>query len=118
VEEGQRCILIIGGIQIFLPNSPGEANSSIVHEEITQQESEKEAMGPNDFKDNYIFDAGATEERQRTKTIKEEKILMSTPIGKEKNSEEFLAQWEKELKMLEDWLNNPEPEDGFQHIIM
>jgi hypothetical protein len=24
----------------------------------------------------------------------------------------MLTQWEKELEMLEDWLNNPEPEEG------
>jgi hypothetical protein len=26
----------------------------------------------------------------------------------------MLTPWEKELEMLEDWLNNLEPEDGFQ----
>jgi hypothetical protein len=26
--------------------------------------------------------------------------------------------WENELDMLEDWLNNPEPEDGFQGTVM
>jgi hypothetical protein len=30
----------------------------------------------------------------------------------------ILTPWEKDLEMLEDWLNNPEPEDGFQETIM
>jgi hypothetical protein len=30
----------------------------------------------------------------------------------------MLTQWEKELEMLEDWLNNPEPEDGCQQTVM
>jgi hypothetical protein len=70
VEEDQKCILIIGGIQIFLPNSPAEASTSVAHEEVVQQESKKEAMGPNDFKANCVCDAGATEERQPTRLSK------------------------------------------------
>jgi hypothetical protein len=81
-EEDQRCVLIIGGIQIFLPNSPEETNTRVSHEEVVQQESEKEAMGPNDFKANCVCDAGATEERQPSRTVKyeeKEKILMFAP---------------------------------------
>jgi hypothetical protein len=37
MEEDQRCVLIIGGIKIFLPNSPTEANTSVAHEEVVQQ---------------------------------------------------------------------------------
>jgi hypothetical protein len=59
MEEDQRCVLIIGGIQIFLPNSPTETNTRVAHEVVAQQESEKEAMGPNDFKANCVCDAGA-----------------------------------------------------------
>jgi hypothetical protein len=43
MEEDQRCVLIIGGIQIFLQNSPAEANTSVSHEEVVQQEYNKEA---------------------------------------------------------------------------
>jgi hypothetical protein len=32
---------------------------------------------------------------------------MSTPTEKEDNSDELLTQWEQEVKMLEDWLDNP-----------
>jgi hypothetical protein len=63
VEEDHRCVLIIWGIQIFLPNSPTDANTSVAHEEVVQQESKKEAMVPNDFKANCVGDAGAVEER-------------------------------------------------------
>jgi hypothetical protein len=31
---------------------------------------------------------------------------------------ELLTQWEMELKALEDWLDSPEPEGGFQEIAM
>jgi hypothetical protein len=60
VEEDQRCVLIVGGIQIFLPNSPIETNTRVAHEEVVQQKSE-EAMWTNAFKDNCVCDVGATE---------------------------------------------------------
>jgi hypothetical protein len=41
--------------------------------------------------------------------------LKSNPTEEEYRVE-LLTQWEMELKMLEDWLDNPEPEDGFQEI--
>jgi hypothetical protein len=94
-EEDHRCILIIGGIEIFLPSSPVEARACVAD--------------------------ATTEERQPAETIKEEekeRILMYAPIEKEWNSDELLTQWEKELEMLEDWLNNPEPEDGCQWTVM
>ena len=43
---------------------------------------------------------------------------MYAPTEKKWNSDELLTQWEKELEMLEDWLNNPKPEDGCQGIVM
>jgi hypothetical protein len=70
-------------------------------------------MGPNYFKTNCLCDAGATEERQPAKTVKEEEkehISMSAPSEKEEHSDELITQWKQELKMLEDWLNNLEPE--------
>jgi hypothetical protein len=35
-EADQRSVLIIGGIRIFLPNSPKEVSMSVVHEEMMQ----------------------------------------------------------------------------------
>jgi hypothetical protein len=71
-KEGQKSILMIGGIRVFLPNSPVEANTSVAHESIVQQESEKEAMGPNDFKVNYVCDAGTKKERQSIRDCHDE----------------------------------------------
>ena len=93
VEVDHRSILIIGEIEIFLPSS---------------------AVG------DRACVAGEATKGQPTETIKEEKeqTLISIPTKKEENSDEFLTQWEKELKMLEDWLENPEPEDGCHETIM
>jgi len=46
--------------------------------------------------------------------IEEEKenMLMSTIVEEEEHTVEILTPWEKELEMLEDWLNDPEPENG------
>jgi hypothetical protein len=89
MEEDQKCILIIGGIEVFLPHSPVEARACVAD--------------------------ATTEERQPTVTIIEEEkeqILMSSPTEEEEHAVKMLTPWEKELEMLEDWLNNPEPEDG------
>jgi hypothetical protein len=43
---------------------------------------------------------------------------MFAPTEKEENSDEILIQWEQELKMLEDWLDNPKPKDGCQETVM
>jgi hypothetical protein len=43
---------------------------------------------------------------------------MSAPTEKKEHSDELLTQWKQELKMLEDWLNNPEPEKDFWDAVM
>jgi hypothetical protein len=70
-EEYQRHILIIGGIGIFLSTRPVEASACVAHEEVMQEASREEAMGPNVFKINNLCDAGA-EERQLVETDVEE----------------------------------------------
>ena len=44
--------------------------------------------------------------------------MMSYLTEEEQNAAKMLTPWEKELEMLEDWLNNPEPEDGCQWTVM
>jgi hypothetical protein len=66
-EEDQRSILIIGGIKIFLTSSQVKTSA--------HDESEAE------------------EERQPAETVKEEEMeqtLMSTPVGEDEHSEEWL----------------------------
>jgi hypothetical protein len=94
MEEDQKCILIIGGIKIFLPSSQAEASVCV---------------------------ADAQRETQPIMTvIKEEKeqILKFAPAEEEEHTVELLTLWETKLKLLEDWLNNPEPEDGCQKTVM
>jgi hypothetical protein len=87
-EEDQKYILIIGGIEVFLPHGPVEARACVADATV--------------------------EEGQPTVTVieeEEEQTLMFAPTEKEENSDELLTQWEQELDMLEDWLKNPEPVD-------
>jgi hypothetical protein len=82
--------LIIGGIEVFLPDSPVEATTHV---------------------------AGATKEEGKPgmNFIKEEYL----PQVEEEHAYKMLTPWEKELEMLEDWLKNPEPVDDFhEHKIM
>jgi hypothetical protein len=89
-EEGQKYILIIGGIEVFLPHSPVEATTYVVY--------------------------ATTEEGKPSMTVIEEeemeKMLISAPTEEER-AVKMLTPWEKELEMLEDWLNNLEPVDDF-----
>jgi hypothetical protein len=90
-EKDQRCILVIGGVEIFLPSSRGEASTDV---------------------------ADATEGQQvETVMEEEEQILKSVPT-EEEHPVELLTQWEMELKALEDWLDSLEPEGGFHEIAM
>jgi hypothetical protein len=59
----------------------------------------------------------AAAEGQQVEIVMEEKehILKST-LAKEEDPIEFLTQWEIELKMLKDWLDHTELEDGCQEI--
>jgi hypothetical protein len=95
MEEDQKCILIIGGIKVFLPSNLVEAKTCV---------------------------EGATTKGQPVVTIIEEeekeKTLMYVPAKKEEHTVRMLTQLEIELEMLEDWLNNPEPEGDYQETFM
>jgi hypothetical protein len=70
-KEDQRDVLIIGGVEIFLPSGRGEASTDVA--DVT--------------------------ERQQAETVMEEKeqILMSVPIEGE-HPVELFTQWELELR--------------------
>jgi hypothetical protein len=57
-------------------------------------------MGPNDFKGNYVCDAGATKVGKPTNTVKEEeekeKTLMFSRVRREENSTELLKIFSQE----------------------
>jgi len=94
-EEDHKYILIIGGIEVFLPHYPVEVRACVAYSTI--------------------------EEGNPTVTIieeEEEQTLMFSPTEKEDNLVELLTQWEKDMKMLEDWLDNPKLEDGYQEMVM
>jgi hypothetical protein len=88
-EEDQKSILIIGGIKVFLPNNQEEASA---HDE-----------------------SAAVGERQPVVTIMMKEKISKAAQGEEgEHTVEILTQWEIELRMLEDWLDNPEPTDDCQ----
>jgi hypothetical protein len=89
IEKDQRNLLIIGGIQIFLPSSQDEAKEIVV--------------------------GATTTERQPVVIVKEmEQISEATQGKEEEHIVEMLTPWEKGLEVLEDWMNNPEPIDDYR----
>jgi len=92
-EKDQGSILVIGGIEVFLPHSPIKARECVA-----------------DAKNIHPAVAIIEEEK--------EKMLMFTLVEEEENTINILSPWEKELDMWEDWLNDREPENDFQGTIM
>jgi hypothetical protein len=88
-KEDQKSIMMIGGIKVFLPHSLVEASVCVSN--------------------------AATTERQPAVTVKEMEQMSEASQGEEEEHiVKMLTPWEKELEMLEDWLNNPEPVDDCQ----
>jgi hypothetical protein len=80
---------MIGGIKVFMPYSPVEANVCVAN--------------------------AARVEGQPTVTVKEMEQMLEASQGKEEeHTVKMLTPWEKELEMLEDWLNNPELVDDYR----
>jgi len=98
-DKDQRCILIIGGINIFLPSIPTRATVCVARERVMQEASKEEAMGPNVFKTNNACVACARERRQTTKIVmekeKEQTLKYSQEMGKEEHSVELLINCSK-----------------------
>jgi hypothetical protein len=80
IEEDHKCLLIIGGIQILLPNIQVEA---------------RECFADVTTKGQPIVIV-IEEEKQK------EHILMSSPTKEKEHAIDFITPWEKELEMMED----------------
>jgi hypothetical protein len=83
-KEDQKSILMIGGIKVFLPYSPVEASVCVAN-------------------------ATTTERQPAVTVMMKEKMSEAAQGEEEENTIKMLTPWEKELEMLEDWLNHPEP---------
>jgi hypothetical protein len=118
-EEDLRDLLMIGGIQVFLPFSQGkvevcvvegattEAEQSVVtvrkEEELEQTLEAAQEEGGNEHSEEWINDFGQGAEKKEVATLK-----IAAKEDKEQAGR-VITPWEMELEMLEDWLNNPEP---------
>jgi hypothetical protein len=65
-----------------------------------------------------VVDATTIRQPMVTVIEEKEKILKSSLEEEREHSNYMLTPWEMELKLLEDWLDNPEAEDGYQEIVM
>jgi hypothetical protein len=90
-EKDQRIVLIIGGVNIFLPSGRGEANIDVA--DVRRGQQAETVMG------------------------EKEHISMSDPTEGERLVD-LLTQWELESRELEDWLDSPRLEGGCQEIAM
>jgi hypothetical protein len=125
MEKDQQNLLIIGGIWIFLPSSQDEARQDVVGTTTKGKPSEtvkeEEEMGqtsrfePVEEKEHSKEWLKIFSQEAEKKTVA---ALKLTARAKEENTNEFLTQWEMELRMLEDWLDHLEPTHGCKETIM
>jgi hypothetical protein len=114
-KEDQRNLLMIGGIEIFLPHSPREAKTCVADTTTTKRqptvnfvkkEGEKKLMfiPSEEGKENSEEWHHSFSQEAETKKIATTLKLTT----EEEHADEVLTPWEMELDMLEDWLNNLE----------
>jgi hypothetical protein len=118
IEEDQKSILMIGGIKVFLPYSPVEASMCVVD---AATEERQPAVTVMEKEMEQISEAAQAEEKEHSeewlKIFSQEAegetaaALKLTAREEEEHADKMLTPWEKELEMLEDWLNHPEPVD-------
>jgi hypothetical protein len=116
VEKDQRNLLIIGGIEIFLPLSPVEMRFCVADATTTKRQLAVTVMMME-----QISEAAQAEEKEHLeewlKIFNQEAegetaaALKLTVREEEEHADKILTPWEKELEMLEDWLNHLEPVD-------
>jgi hypothetical protein len=117
-EEAElMSLLMIGGIEVFLPLAQEEAeicvagaatteeqSTATVREEGLEQISEAAQEGrENEHSEEWLNDFGQGAEKKEAIALK-----LAAKEAKEQAGR-FITPWEMELEMLEDWLNNPEP---------
>ena len=106
--------------------------SSHTYEEMMQNESREEAKEPKVFKTKSLCVMEDVTKIQPIETVKEKDngknpssvqkenkedeshIVVSQRNVQEEHSYSILTQWEKELEMLENWLNHPKVEEYYQ----
>jgi hypothetical protein len=118
IQEDQKRILMIGGIKVFLPYSPVEANMCVAEAAIEDRQLAETVM---EKEMEQISEAAQREEKEHSKEwlkIFSQEIegeidtaLKMTAREEEEHADKMLTPWDMELEMLEDWLNHPEAVD-------
>jgi hypothetical protein len=116
-EENLRDLLMIGGIQVFLPFAQEEAEICVVDVEAATTE---EGQPAETVKEELKQTLGAAQEEKEnehseewlnafSQEAEEAAALKLAAEEAEEQADKLITPWEMELQMLEDWLNNPEP---------
>jgi hypothetical protein len=116
-EEDLRDLLMIGGIQIFLPLSQEEAEVCVADGAATAEEQSAKTVrkeweqiseaaqegNEKEHSEEWLNDFSQGDEKKEATAQK--------LVAKEAKAQasRFITPWEMELEMLEDWLNNLEP---------
>jgi hypothetical protein len=118
-KEDQKCLLVIGGIEVFLPHCPAEERNCM--DDTTTEEGqpamtvkEEEEMGQTSEPDPAKEEEHSVEMLEIFSLEVEQGITTALEfVVEEEHADKMLTPWEMELEMIEDWLNHPEPLDDY-----
>jgi hypothetical protein len=121
-EEDRRNLLMVGGIQIFLPGSPVEVRICVADEGATTGEGQPDVTVKGEVE--QMLETAQEEENEHSKEWlnsfsqgAEETAALKLTAEKEQ-ADRLITPWEMELEILEDWLNNPEPVSDFHQQML
>jgi hypothetical protein len=118
-EKDQKDILIIGGIQIFLPGSPVEARVCVVDVAAKERQLAETIKEEEEMEKTLMFTQEKGNEHSEewlnifSQEAEKETSAALKLIAGEEHGDKLITPWEMELEMLEDWMNNPEPVDDY-----
>jgi hypothetical protein len=116
IEEDQKSILMIGGIEVFLPHRLDKVKNCVA--DATTTEGQLVVTIREKEEPKQTSKSAPAEEEHSTEMLKmfiqeaEQEITTTLEAAAEEEHEDkMLTPWEMELEMMEYWLNHPEPVD-------
>jgi hypothetical protein len=113
-------LLAIGGIQIFLPFAQGDVKICVADVEAVTAEAGQPVETFREVVEHTLEAAQEGEDEHSKECLnafnqeaKEAATLKLAAEEAEEKVEKMITPWERELDMMEDWLNNSEPIDEF-----
>jgi hypothetical protein len=115
-KEDKKSILMIGGIEVFLPHRLAKVKNCVA--DVATTEGQRVVTVREKEEPEQTLKYTPAEEEHSAEMLKifsqevEQGITTALEaVAEEENADKMLTPWEMELEMMEDWLNHPDPVD-------